>query len=142
MVRARGAATDELATTVSRRRLFLSVPLVPLLGLSLSLPQLGAPAPALAENVRLEDVESRELQEALEAAISGDLESAEVLFGRLIDQSRDSASMWSNRGSVRLSLGKYEAAVEDFSRAIDLAPYAAVPYLNRAIAYEVRHCLS
>lgn len=135
----RHSASDR-ASALSRRRLLLSAPLVPLLGLalpSLGGRGLGSPAPALAENVRLEDVESRDLQEALEAAISGDLESAEVLFGRLIEQSRDSASMWSNRGSVRLSLGKYEDAVGDFSRAIELAPFAAVPYLNRAIAYEV-----
>eukprot|EP00850_Spirogloea_muscicola_P015337 SM000116S24258 [mRNA] locus=s116:317822:320083:- [translate_table: standard] len=86
--------------------------------------------------VKLKDVDNQELQDALRAAVAGDLQSSESLFDKLVLDNPDSASIWSNRGSVRVQLGKYEAATEDFTRAIQLAPDAPVPYLNRAIAYE------
>ncbi|GJP41675.1 hypothetical protein CLOM_g1316 [Closterium sp. NIES-68] len=84
--------------------------------------------------VRLRDVDDSELQAALRAAVAGDLETAEEMFSRLIARLPESASMWSNRGSVRMSLGRYEEAAEDFARAIELAPTAPVPLLNRGIA--------
>eukprot|EP00850_Spirogloea_muscicola_P004921 SM000022S07135 [mRNA] locus=s22:120745:122939:+ [translate_table: standard] len=86
--------------------------------------------------VKLKDVDNQELQDALRAAVAGDLQNSESLFDKLVLDNPDSASIWSNRGSVRVQLGKYEAATEDFTRAIQLAPDAPVPYLNRAIAYE------
>lgn len=70
-------------------------------------------------------------------SVAGDFERAEDMFSDILKEAPDSASVWSNRGSVRLSLGKFEDAAADFSRAIKLAPTASVPYLNRAIAYEV-----
>jgi Flp pilus assembly protein TadD len=69
--------------------------------------------------------------------VAGDFSRAEAMFSDILKDAPDFASVWSNRGSVRLSLGKFEEAASDFSRAIELAPTASVPYLNRAIAYEV-----
>lgn len=93
-------------------------------------------AEAASRSVRLKDVEYPKLQEALRAAVAGDLEKAETMFSELIEEDPKSASVWSNRGSVRVSLQKYEQAAEDFTKAIALAPDAPVPFLNRAISYE------
>lgn len=110
-------------------------------GLSLSLSSVLAQnlqaSAAVSRKVRLKDVENPKLQEALRAAVAGDLEKAEVMFSELIVEEPKSASVWSNRGSVRVSLQKFEQAAEDFSKAIALAPEAPVPFLNRAISYEV-----
>lgn len=102
-------------------------------------PDLEAEA-SVSRIVKLKDVESPKLQEALRAAVVGDLENAEHLFSELLKEDPNSASVWSNRGSVRVSLQKYEQAAEDFTKAIALAPEAPVPFLNRAISYEVREC--
>ena len=96
-----------------------------------------AEATPVQKIVRLKDVKNIELQDALRAAVAGDLERAEGLFSKLIAQTPENASVWSNRGSVRLSLEKFNEAKEDFTKAIELAPYAPVPFLNRSIALEV-----
>lgn len=110
----------------------ISVLLAPLAALALTL----AP-PAFAENVRLQDVESPTLRAGLEAATSGRLEVAERFFkAYLASEDPESASAFSNLGNVHLQMGRPEQAVQDFSRAIALAPEAPVPLLNRAIAFE------
>jgi tetratricopeptide (TPR) repeat protein len=91
---------------------------------------------SVSRRVKLKDVDNQKLQDALRAAVAGDLENAEILFTEIIKEEPTSASGWSNRGSVRISLGKYELATKDFTKAIELAPEAPVPYLNRAISYE------
>lgn len=91
---------------------------------------------SVQKRVKLSDVDDQKLQDALRAAVAGDLENAENLFSELIKEEPNSASVWSNRGSVRVSLGKFELAAEDFTKAIELAPEAPVPFLNRAISYE------
>lgn len=93
---------------------------------------------AVSRRVNLKDVENPKLQEALRAAVAGDLENAEAMFSALLQEDPESASVWSNRGSVRVSLQKFEQAADDFTRAIALAPDAPVPLLNRAISYEVK----
>ncbi|PRW60068.1 tetratricopeptide repeat [Chlorella sorokiniana] len=94
-------------------------------------------APAAAENVRLEDVESSTLRAGLRAAVEGRLEDAERLFQvYLLNEDPQSASAHSNLGNVHQQQGKPELAVQDYSRAVELAPQAPVPYLNRAIAKE------
>lgn len=95
-----------------------------------------AEAASVSRRVRLKDVENPKLQEALRAAVVGDLENAETLFSELLEEDPKSASVWSNRGSVRVSLQKFEQAADDFTKAIALAPNAPVPFLNRAISYE------
>ena len=89
--------------------------------------------------VRLRDVDNEEMREALRAAVAGDLNLAESRFTSLIEKYPDSASMWSNRGSVRLSMDKFEEAIGDFTEATRLAPQAPVPLFNRAIANEVKN---
>lgn len=90
-----------------------------------------------AENVRIEDVESPMLKAGLEAATEGRLESAERFFQTYISQEDNlSASAYSNLGNVHLQMGKTDLAVSDFTKAIEMAPNAAVPRLNRAIAFE------
>ncbi|KAG0570608.1 hypothetical protein KC19_6G174800 [Ceratodon purpureus] len=119
---------------VSRRdlgRFGLALPLLAWAGTS----DLEAEA-SVSKTVRLRDVENPKLQEALRAAVVGDLENAENLFSELLKEDPNSASVWSNRGSVRVSMQKYEQAAEDFTKAIALAPEAPVPFLNRAISYE------
>ncbi|KAG2501266.1 hypothetical protein HYH03_001072 [Edaphochlamys debaryana] len=95
-----------------------------------------APPPAHASNVRLEDVESPQLKAGLEAATSGDYATAEEVFSRLLVADPTQASVWSNLGNVHMSLGRPQQAFEDYTHAVELAPYAPVPYLNRAIALE------
>jgi tetratricopeptide (TPR) repeat protein len=95
------------------------------------------PLPALAENVRVEDVTSPTLRAGLEAANEGRLDTAERFFKMYIAQEDpSSASGFSNLGNVHLQQGKTQLALEDFTKAVDLAPEAAVPRLNRSIAYE------
>jgi tetratricopeptide (TPR) repeat protein len=46
--------------------------------------------------------------------------------------------MLSNRGVINLSLGRAEAALEDFDRALALAPNLVEARFNRALACEAR----
>lgn len=91
---------------------------------------------AVSKRVKLKDVENPKMQDALRAAVAGDLDTAEKLFSELIQEEPQSASAWSNRGSVRISLRLFEDARADLTQAIQLAPDAPVPLLNRAIALE------
>ena len=93
--------------------------------------------PAYAENVRVEDVESPTLRAGLNAANEGRLDAAERFFQTyLAQEDPQSASGYSNLGNVHLQQGRAQLALEDFTKAIDLAPDAPVPHLNRSIAYE------
>ncbi|MCO5583695.1 hypothetical protein L7F22_037608 [Adiantum nelumboides] len=109
--------------------------LVATFGAAIAVPH--AATAAVSKRVKLKDVENPKMQEALRAAVSGDLETAEKLFSELIKEEPQSASAWSNRGSVRISRRFFEDARSDLTQAIDLAPDAPVPLLNRAIALEV-----
>lgn len=93
-------------------------------------------APAQAYNVRIEEVESPSLQAGLQAATQGRYEEAERFFNIFLKEEPTSASAWSNLGNVHLSQGRTDRAVLDFTKAIELAPEAPVPYLNRAVALE------
>lgn len=96
-----------------------------------------APPPAAAENVRVEDVESPTLRAGLEAANEGRLDAAERFFKTyLAQEDPGSASAYSNLGNVHLQQGLPQLALEDFTKAVELAPAAPVPRLNRSIAYE------
>ena len=93
--------------------------------------------PALAENVRVEDVESSTLRAGLVAANEGRLDAAERFFQMyLAQEDQSSASAHSNLGNVHLQMGRTQQALEDFTKSIELAPTAAVPHLNRSIVYE------
>ncbi|KXZ42289.1 hypothetical protein GPECTOR_167g170 [Gonium pectorale] len=94
------------------------------------------PPAVQASTVRLADVESPELREGLRAATSGEFAKAELIFARLLNEDPTSASVWSNLGNVHMSQGRAKQAYDDYSQAVQLAPEAPVPYLNRAIALE------
>jgi tetratricopeptide (TPR) repeat protein len=93
--------------------------------------------PALAENVRVEDVASPTLRAGLEAANRGDLSAAERFFQIYIEKEDPaSASARSNLGNVHLQQGRLAAAVADFDAAVERAPEAPVIRLNRCVARE------
>ncbi|XP_024534367.1 small glutamine-rich tetratricopeptide repeat-containing protein alpha-like isoform X1 [Selaginella moellendorffii] len=121
----------KLKPTTTRRKLAIlstiGVPATLLFGLT---------SVARCEQVRLEDVDNPKLREAIRAAVSGDFDYAEALFSELLSEDDTNASVWSNRGNVRVSLKKYQQALEDYTKAVILAPGAPVPLLNRAIANE------
>lgn len=98
---------------------------------------MASPPPrAMAENVRLADVENPELRAGIQAATQGEFAKAELIFSRILSENPTQASVWSNLGNVHMSQGRAQQAFVDYSRAVELAPYAPVPYLNRAIALE------
>lgn len=81
------------------------------------------PPPAAAYNVRLEDVESKTMQAGLRAATEGRLEEAERFFQiYLVQEDPQSASAYSNLGNVHQQQGRPALAVEDYTRAVELAP--------------------
>jgi regulator of sirC expression with transglutaminase-like and TPR domain len=131
IARASVSAASPVRLLPLHRRSLLSIPLLPFL-------LAASPAhSSVSRRVSLKEVENPKLQEALRAAVAGDLETADAMFSELILEDPQSASVWSNRGSVRLSLRHYEEALSDLNRAVQLAPQAPVPLLNRAIALEV-----
>jgi tetratricopeptide (TPR) repeat protein len=80
-------------------------------------------SPAAAYNVRLEDVESKTMQAGLRAATEGRLEEAERFFQiYLVQEDPLSASAYSNLGNVHQQQGRPALAVEDYTRAVELAP--------------------
>lgn len=89
---------------------------------------------------QLTEAELQELQgvfeEALTASDRGDFVAAEELWSQLIERLPDNPALWSNRGNIRVSQNKLEAAFTDYEKAIELAPEAPDPYLNRGIVYE------
>lgn len=56
------------------------------------------------------------------AANEGRFMDAETFFRIFLKSDSESASAWSNLGNVHLSLGRANDAVEEFSKAISLAP--------------------
>jgi tetratricopeptide (TPR) repeat protein len=85
-----------------------------------------------ADLQELEDVSDR----ARDAAQRGDFEAAEALLSALIEQVPQNPALWSNRGNVRVSQNKLNAALDDYNHAIKLAPEFPDTYLNRGTAYE------
>ncbi|EFJ52362.1 hypothetical protein VOLCADRAFT_86720 [Volvox carteri f. nagariensis] len=72
----------------------------------------------------------------IQAATRGEYAKAEVIFARMLSEDPSLASVWSNLGNVHMSQGRAKQAFDDYTRAVQLAPDAPVPYLNRAIALE------
>jgi len=104
--------------------------------LALSASLFLSPPPSFAENVRVEDVKSPALRAGLEAANEQRWADAERLFKTFLLEEPDSASGLSNLANVELSTGRPQQALEHFDRAVALAPGAAVPRMNRALAKE------
>lgn len=72
----------------------------------------------------------------VQAATRGEFKDAERIFQAMLQKDDSSASVWSNLGNVHMQLGRPELAVDEYTKAVQLAPEAPVPYLNRAIAEE------
>lgn len=91
-------------------------------------------SPAAADLVPIGEVPDPKMQEALLLVQDGRLSEAEAAFSAIVRSDPSYASAWSNRGQARVDLGRYEEAASDFSRAVELAPQAPVPRINRANA--------
>ncbi|TAE47763.1 MAG: tetratricopeptide repeat protein, partial [Oscillatoriales cyanobacterium] len=76
------------------------------------------------------------VQKAFEATNEGKFPAAETLWTEIIDKFPSQAAAWSNRGNSRVSQNKLQLAIADYEKAIELAPNAPDPYLNRGTALE------
>lgn len=61
---------------------------------------------------------------------------AEYVWTKLIYFNEQNAAAFSNRGNCRTSQGKFEMAIADFNRAIELAPDEPDPFLGKGVALE------
>ncbi|KAK9811641.1 hypothetical protein WJX72_007483 [[Myrmecia] bisecta] len=77
-----------------------------------------------------------DMQAGVRSATQGNFADAEKYFETVLKSDSQSASAWSNIANVHLSTGRAELALEEFTRAVELAPQAPVPLLNRALAEE------
>ena len=106
------------------------------LGLLLGFMSIWSP-PALADIQARSQTDVGALRkQAFELTRKGKFDLAEVVWTKLIDQLPDEPAVWSNRGNVRVSQNKVEAAIQDYDQAIALDPLQPDPYLNRGAAYE------
>eukprot|EP00897_Mesotaenium_endlicherianum_P004376 jgi/Mesen1/3967/ME000210S03207 len=94
-----------------------------------------------AEDVRLREA-ARIFQRALDAP---SVEEEERLWTEVIERygsleaewvSDIVGRAWGNRGNARSRQGRMEQALGDFSKSIELTPYAVDPVLNRGVALE------
>ncbi|NEP60437.1 MAG: tetratricopeptide repeat protein [Symploca sp. SIO2G7] len=105
-------------------------------GLWLGLLSLAA-SPTLADGLAPTQTDIGSLRnQAFELTRRGEFDLAETVWSRLIDILPDEPAVWSNRGNVRVSQNKIEAAIGDYNQAILLAPLQSDSYLNRGAAYE------
>ena len=110
---------------------------LPVLSVLSVLSLIDAPHCHAYENVRVEDVESDVLRAGLEAANDRNWVAAERFFQTYLKQEENSASGYSNLGNVHLQMGKIDLAVKEYDKAVELSDAkAAVPLLNRGLAYE------
>lgn len=73
---------------------------------------------------------------AVQAARNGQFAEAEEALSEAIEALPSNPALWSNRGNVRASQNKLDAALSDFDRAIEIAPDLPDAYLNRGTVYE------
>jgi tetratricopeptide (TPR) repeat protein len=73
---------------------------------------------------------------AFELTNAGDFRSAERIWTELISLNDGNAAAWSNRGNCRVSQGRFTDALEDFDRAVALAPGEPDCHLGRGVALE------
>jgi tetratricopeptide (TPR) repeat protein len=95
---------------------------------------LNVPAYALTEEQFLRG--DRLTREAVQAAKTGDLFTAEKIWSDLIDEFPTNPALWSNRGNTRASLNDFDAALADLNEAVRLAPDEVDPYFNRGAILE------
>jgi len=74
--------------------------------------------------------------QALNAVSEGDFATSEKYWTQILTEFPQNPAVWSNRGNVRVSQNNLQGALEDYNKAIELAPNVADPYLNRGVAFE------
>ncbi|MEO0535336.1 MAG: tetratricopeptide repeat protein [Cyanobacteria bacterium P01_A01_bin.123] len=127
------------------RRYLLSIVISVLIAFGFSAVSLAEPvtqtaleSPAIASDLSPQDIEAiaKLRQQAFTATSTGEFAQAEIYWSKLLDLLPENPALWSNRGNVRLSQNKLDAAIADYDQAIAIAPDAPDPYLNRGAAYE------
>mmetsp|Transcript_37289 Transcript_37289/g.47917 ORF Transcript_37289/g.47917 Transcript_37289/m.47917 type:complete len:331 (+) Transcript_37289:198-1190(+) len=112
------------------------------LGLAVALAVGTTTTPAFAETPSEQEARAnlREVallqQKAFEYTNKFNFEKADIIWTQLIQKNESIAAAWSNRGNCRTSIGRFSDAIEDFSRAMELAPMEPDPYLGRGVAFE------
>lgn len=79
------------------------------------------------------------LIEALHAHLESDLDKAVGLYTHLIAVNPNHY-VYNHRGLAFFALSQYEKAIEDFTKAIDMAPDDMRVYTNRGLAYRMVKC--
>ena len=78
------------------------------------------------------------LQQAMDYALKDSLEQAEQCFRKVLKADPNSsrnALIFSNLGTVQRRMGKIDEAIQSYSLALNITPYATSILLNRAAAY-------
>lgn len=74
--------------------------------------------------------------EAFQLTNKGKFKLADSIWTEIIGLNEKNAAAWSNRGNCRTSQGRFSEAIQDFDRAIQLAPLEPDPHLGRGVALE------
>ena len=117
------------------QKLFITIILLSICWFSNPLNVIAATEPQNITPAQLEELDTL-FNQAFNASNNGDFANAEQLWTQIIEKYPDNPAIWSNRGNIRLSQNKIEAAISDYEKAIEIVPNAPDPYLNRGIAYE------
>ena len=84
-----------------------------------------------AENNNLMDL-NKQAQDAYDA---GDFQKALTISTSIIDADAKSTDAYYIRGRSYMGVGKYNEAVADLNKVIEVAPGFVIPYVDRANAY-------
>jgi len=60
-----------------------------------------------------------------------------TFYNAAISQTPNNTLLYNNRGYVKLNLGDFRGAIDDFTKAIELGPNFAISYYNRGNVYEM-----
>jgi tetratricopeptide (TPR) repeat protein len=114
---------------------FATLVLSVILCLGLSVGPAWAVESDAAVAIRLEQAKQL-FSQAFAASQTGDFAQEESLWSQAIELVPENPAAWSNRGNARVSQGKLDAAIADYTQAITIAPEQPDAYLNRGAALE------
>lgn len=119
------------------RRTCVAILLASLLSPTLSPPAQATDSPSSTKKAVEELRKVTALQDlAFEFTNQQKLVQAEYIWTKLISLNEHNAAAYSNRGNCRTSQGKFDLAIDDFNRAIGLAPDEPDPFLGKGVALE------